>query len=472
MSLFDINASLYRQRQEAERNARLQGMARAWDMYEGRHTRPLLVTPGLADDNVLINLCRPIVDRGIAFLFGKGVTWQVDETGSTDTPVEKYLAKVYKANKRDLLLHKIAQNGFVTGHAFVKINPQLNGQLPRLINLDPASVEMRWSPDDIDDVTHYTIEYTSAGPDGNELQCRQVISRDGDLGSHWTIQNFERRPPRPWQQVGLDVVWSYPWPPIVHCQNLPSANSVWGDSDLEDAALNDALNRIASVTNKIIRLHGHPRTWGKGFSAKSLERWGVQDLWTIPDKDGSIQNLEMQSDLAANREFYKELRQALYNSARMPDVTAFEGTLGAMTNFGLRILFADLLEKTAVKQLLYGGLIEELNRRLAELGGFGPDVETTLSWPDPLPVDMGGKTNEITAKKASGLVSDETLTAELGYDYADEQERLDAEKQARAAANPAPPPPSDPTTGTGDPAAPDGQMLPDATDPSMKMPPQ
>lgn len=426
--MVNLTAHLAHQVAAEERDQRLAAIKRSWDYFEGRHPKALKVKPGQADDNIIVNLARPIVEKGISLLFGKPLTIQIDEDGSRDSKAEQYLKAVLKANKQALMLHKLGQNGAMAGLAFIKVNPQPAGQPPRLVVLDPATVEPHCSAEDVDDIDRYRIQYSAMDANGKDVTYRQDITRD-ESGQRWSITNYKADRMGVFVRQGEPIVWPYAWAPVLHCQNLPAANSIWGYGDLDDASLNDALNSIASYTRKIIRLHGHPKTIGKGFTAEQLKSFGPDDMWYLPSNDADVFNLEMQSDLAAAREFYQQLRAAIYATARIPDMASV-GNLGTLTNFGLRVLFADALEKTDTKRVTYGSLIEELCQHLCELGGFGPDIQVSITWPDPLPVDTTAKATEVINKQKTGLISDETLTAELGdYDYQDEQARL---KQQRA----------------------------------------
>jgi hypothetical protein len=405
-----------------EHQERIAVIARAWDYYEGRHPPPLAPRRGQPDDNVIVNLARPIVDKGVSLLVGKPVTFQVDETAAPDTAVERDLRAVWQANDQEVVLHDLALNGAIAGAAILKIAPQPAGP-PRLIVLDPAMVDVYSAPGDIASIWRYRILYDLDA----ETEARQDIER---REGGWVIRDYERRNQAAWRLIA-ETVWPYQHPPIAMCKNLPRPNSVWGYGDLDDMRLNDALNFVLSATRKILRLHAHPRTWGRGFTARQLESWGPGDLWTVPNPEASIQNLEMQSDLASSHQFALTLRQALFTQFRMPDLSQV-GNLGALTNFGLRVLFADALERTATKRMLYGGLIRQVNRALAELAGYGPAVETTIHWSDPLPVNELEQIQVAQAKRALGLLSDETIVAELGYDYQMEQQR----RQATLSASP------------------------------------
>jgi len=424
------NIKLWRDRQAGERAQCLLDIKTSWDYYEGRAPDPLLTKPGQINDNVKINLARPLVEKGISFLFGKEVTWQVDETAAADNDTEQFLKQIWDANDKQLLLHELGQNGALGGIAAIKVDPQPGGQFD-LINLDPTELQLFSSPHNINDIWRYRIEYVAEDADGNERHYRQDIVRLGDRGAHWELRDFEAVPGEPYDLVKT-TPWAYALPPIVYCKNLPRANCLWGYGDLEDAKLNDSLNLIASTVRKTLRLHAHPRTIHKGGSAPKQLDWGPDKMLQIGPED-DVFNLEMQSDLSAARQFFVDLRQALFATARTPDLSTLGERLGQITNFGLHVLFADLLEKNETKRVLYGGLITRLNRLLCLLAGKGDNVTCTLSWPDPLPEDELGKANETLAKQKTGLVSDETLTAELGYSFADEQKRLKLERAEKAA---------------------------------------
>src|SRR4030042_1572033 len=42
--------------------------------YDGYHKKPLKVKPGELDDNVLVNLCRSLIDDSVSWLFGNPET--------------------------------------------------------------------------------------------------------------------------------------------------------------------------------------------------------------------------------------------------------------------------------------------------------------------------------------------------------------------------------------------------------------
>jgi hypothetical protein len=108
-------------------------------------------------------------------------------------------------------------------------------------------------------------------------------------------------------------------------------------------------------------------------------------------------------------------------------LSTIKDRLGQLTNFGLRVLYKDALDRLAVKRALYGDALIETNRRLLELSGAGPDRQTALHWPDPLPENAVELRQAAKLDQELDIASKETIAATLGYDWAVEQERKAAE---------------------------------------------
>jgi hypothetical protein len=401
-----------------EEIARLRQFKTAWERYYGRFPKPLKVRSGQPDDNVIVNMARVIVDKGVSFLFGQDVTFEIDET--TTTPAEEWLAGCWDANRQATLLQKLALNGGICGHAFVKIVP--GAPYPRLVVLDPATVTPTWEPDDIEKVLRYRIQYPAVDPKtGKPIVIRQLIELDGAV---WRITDQVSRADSTQWVTTAENTWPYPWPPIVDCQNLPNPNEYWGLPDLgEDLLqLNEGINFVLSNLARIIRFHAHPKTWGRGFTAQQL-KIAVDETIVLPSPDAELHNLEMESDLASSIAFYERLREALHEVARVPEVaTGRMENVGQLSGVALSILYQPLVEKTETKRRTYGDLLVELNRRMLALGGFGADNITVLHWPELLPGDALQERQAALLDHQLGA-SKNTLLQQLGYDAEMEQQK-------------------------------------------------
>ncbi len=417
---------------------RKQQMAAAWKAYRGDLQDPLKVSANQPNDNVKTNRCAPIVDKGVSFLFGQ--TLKIECTD------QDYLDGLWGDDDDKMtLLGKLSTNGAVCGQCFLKlIPPQGAMRYPRLVVLDPQLVRMVTPPDDCDLILAFIIEYPCAG----DMQKRQIISRvdpdglagiagDYDIDDTWTITNYLRKGQSgSWYQVGAREVWPWPFAPIFTCQNITNPNEPWGIPDLtpDIIELNRVLNFIESNTSRILKFHAHPKTWGKGFRASQMTV-GVDDVFIIESMDGTLQNLEMHSDLKSSLSFIADLRASMDELSRIPGVATgrlvdFQG-LARISGIALMILYQPLIEKTIQKQRLYGRMVREISRAALVMAGIVSLEQyeaytIELHWQDLLPVDdLEAAQTAVTLRQLG--VSSATLIQQLGYNPDDEAEKSQAE---------------------------------------------
>jgi hypothetical protein len=123
------------------------------------------------------------------------------------------------------------------------------------------------------------------------------------------------------------------------------------------------------------------------------------------------------------------LRQILFDVTRNTDITSMKDRVGALTNFGLRILFFDALNKLDTKRNLYSWGLREINRRLQIFSNMEP-VDCDVVWEDPLPADETALYANTQAALGMGLISKATAASRLGFDYEDEQAKMEDEQVA------------------------------------------
>jgi hypothetical protein len=414
---------------EAHRNR--QALYKAyWKYYRGQHRKALKVRANQPDDNVTLNYSKRAVNKGVQFLFGKPVTFQIDAAAETRTPDEAYLDTVWGTDEeKQTLLQKIALNGAITGTAVVRLyppEPNVTDALPRIVNIDPAILDVLTNPDDIEDVWGYHLVWQS----GKDWKRHRIdVQADG----MWlTTEEVRASQDRDWRMVA-EIPWPYPFAPIVTAQNLPLPNEFWGMSDLEDADINDAINFTASNIARILKFHAHPKTIGTGFAANMLQSTAVDEFWAINVEGAKVANLEMQSDLASSHEFLSTLKTAHAKVTNVPDLDPAVVNVGALSGFALRILYGDLEEITNVKRNTYGGLLAEINKRTLAIGrgvAYG-SVVVKNDWKSPLPSNPLEEAQTLEIDVRNGL-SKETYLEKRGYDAKKETERKTAEQEAAA----------------------------------------
>ncbi len=400
------------------------------DYRRGKQARQLEVRNG-ADDNVTVNFIGLVVNRAVTMLFGKGV--EFDLPGEGDTPQSKYIKATWDANKQEILLHKIALLGAEDGTWYVKMVPDgivgRDGKTyTRLVPQDPKMVTIKTKPDDIEYVVMYTIRWTGI-KDGKETQFKQEIRRkeESDL---WEWQDFyQPKGVAKWEPVADPETWEYDFAPMIHCQNLPDPLSPYGEPDVTNDVINlqDKLNFNASNMSKIIRYYAHPKTIFSGVAKSEVADEPGKAIF-LPTPDAKGYNLEMVSDLTSSFNYLQFMRQALFSITQTVDITSFADKIGALTNFGLRVLYMDALARLQTKQELYGDALIEINRRLSVIGKVGTDGGEII-WPDVLPVDDAGQTAALEADQRMGIASKQTIATKRNYVWEDEKERIDADKK-------------------------------------------
>jgi hypothetical protein len=424
------------------------------DYREGEQAKQLKVKTGQADDNVRSNLVGKIVDQSVYLLLSNGV--EFDLPGDEETPEEVWLNACWSANHKESLLYKAAVNAADAGTGYIKIVPDgIEGKLgdkldyvfPRLIGLNPQHLHMDTNPEDHEQVIRYTIEYTTEGPDGKPRKRREITEYIGpgydengsvvSQGDYWEISNWKKDYyDTQWSLMGEPVRWDYSFPPIIHWQNLPAPNSVYGLPDvLNDVLeLQDRRNFTASNINKIIRYHAHPRTYTIGLSEPKKTSWGSDQLVQFSADaagKGEIDNLEMQSDLASSIEYYDLLGKQMLDATNTVDISNLKDKLGQLTNFSVRVLFQDALWKLDTKREIWGQMLRDLNHRLLVIGGQRNVDPGEVVWPSSvLPVNEQEIIDAQKQELEMGLVSKQTLSQERGRDYEQEQERIDEEKSS------------------------------------------
>jgi hypothetical protein len=403
----------------AEAVERRTTIERAWAYYEGKHTRPLKVRKGQPDDNVVINLVQKVVNQTVSLLMGTVPTISVANASGTEiNAVQESLDAIWEANMAAIFLHDLAVIGALAGHCDVKLVPDpVKGV--RFVLQDPAMVSTFWRPEDMSVVVCYRILWRQ----GQREQAQDIVSQE----KIWLIRDLQREKGSPWQIVNEEV-WAYPFPPLMDWKNLPTPRTYYGVSDLTDIALNDSLNFVASNTNRILKLHAHPKTMGIGVIEGGIKETAVDGFWAIPNPEAKISNLEMQSDLGSSMAFLQLLEASFYSEHRTVDLSMIKDRLGQLTNFGLRLLFHEALDKLITKRALYGEGLVELSRRALILTG-GPDVRPTIRWPDPLPENAMEEMQIVQQEMDAKLLSKQSATDELGLDWETEQGRLQKENQ-------------------------------------------
>jgi len=419
------------------------------DYYDGDHPDQLKVKGNGYDDNFAMNYVGLAISRGVSRLFNNGIEFELP-----DEAQKELLDQIWDANKQEQLLYQLGLNGAVYGTPFLKIQPdgivnRKTGLLcSRMIPLDPEITRVEVNPFDVDEPEKYIIEF-SIKQDGETKSYKEVTrqakeddfedpdnSADTWIVEHWimnkkTGDKWVIDPDNPPYQ------WSYDFPPIIHWKNLPSlkASHGWrGSTDAEWAlGVQNKLNFADSNINKTIRLNSAPPTIVTGVSAEPTMGTGPGSLSWFSNPETKAYNLQANADIAGSMSYADSLESGIFELMREVPPAVIKTLGSGLTNFVMRVLFSDAIDKTDTKRELYGDAILEINRRLLILAGNENVDPGIIVWGSALPENPAEKIAEDTFLLNMGLASKKTIASKYDVDYDAEKTQIDEETKQKNA---------------------------------------
>lgn len=419
-----------------ERAQRAKEIDKRWDWYWGKHPPSLKVEVGKANDNITINLCGRATDR---LLEANGVPSamlvETPDAGDDVTPAgasETAQARVDDAywGVVEPLLNEQFLETLVVGHSFMKLWVDADNQ-PQAAMLDARTVTVYWDGGVGNKRT--ALWYRIQWKEGKAAYRQDIVpawllaedpaQRVPDPSSGWVINEFKATNNN-WQLTGTDN-WFEEFSPIIEFKNRKLPHRYYGGSQLSDDViqLNASVNFLATNTNRIIRYHAHPRTIVAGADMAKVQATSVDGLFVVP-KDATVQNLEMQSDLSSSMAMLQQMKGEFFATMRVTDVSSIKDRIGQITNFGVRMLYSDMLEQIEEKRRDWGNVVGELTRRLVSLGGTVLADAPVAEWPDALPQNRLEVLQSAALELNLGVVSKETTATELGRNFTTESDRI------------------------------------------------
>jgi hypothetical protein len=154
----------------------------------------------------------------------------------------------------------------------------------------------------------------------------------------------------------------------------------------------------------------------------------VGRLLVIPDVDAKIGMLESNSDLVSSRAFANDLHKSIFDISREVDPSSVENRIGTLTNFGVRVLYTDAINKNDTKRQLYGDALLELNRRLLVLANWTGEASRpgSITWGEALPINILEEMQADEAALRMGIVDKETVAMRYFTRYGVEWETIEA----------------------------------------------
>ena len=421
---------------------RLNRYSACWAWYLGHHWS---YRREQGEQNITMNYVRTMSDYITNFCFSKGVQWKVPAQNGAIIP--KLLHKVWEQdNSKHNILWEMGQLAGVTGDCFVKVAFEepfvdpigiMNEGRIRIIPLNPAHCFPEYHPHDRDRLLGFKLKYRCWGtsPEGT----RQVYTFT-EISTDESIEQY----------INDELVDQYPNPigrvPIVHIPNMTISSSPWGQSDIWDIIpLNRELNEKMTEVSDIINYHAAPVTIITGAKASQLER-GPKKVWAGLPKEAQVFNLEASGNMAGALEYITFLKRAMHEITGVPETAL--GQFQPVSNtsgVALTIQYQPLMNRYNLKKTHFTKGLEKVNELVIRTAAiFQPELlvydpsqsenpepdnllqldpadpliyKTQIHWPEPLPVDVLIKLNEVQAKMAMGLESKEGAMRTLGEEF-------------------------------------------------------
>ncbi|AQT67118.1 Phage portal protein, SPP1 Gp6-like [Anaerohalosphaera lusitana] len=214
--------------------------------------------------------------------------------------------------------------------------------------------------------------------------------------------------------------------PVVHVQNLAQPYYYEGISDVEQlTGLQDELNTRLSDRASRITFQAFKMYLAKGIEAVGDKPVSPGQMWCTDNLDASIEAFGGDGHTPSEDLHISEIREAMDKVSGVTPAVAgvLKNKLGNLTSgVALKMTFMGMLAKTERKQFTYGEGLKEIARKvLGTLDILGvyktsrEEREFEITFPEPLPVDVGEKINEAKAKLELG-VPREQVFRELGYE--------------------------------------------------------
>ena len=425
---------------------RLNRYSAAWAWYLGHHWA---YRREFGESQFYLNYVRTMSDYITNFCFGKGVQFRTPEQNNAIIP--HLLNKVWEQhNTKEHTLWEMGQLASVTGDCFVKVayeEPYVDpigipiaGKI-RILPLNPAHCFPEYHPHDRSRLLRFKLKYRFWGTASEGT--RQVYTFTEIL----TDETVE-------QYINDELVDTYPNAighiPVVHIPNTTISSSPWGQSDIWDIIpLNRELNEKMAEVSDIINYHAAPVTIITGAKASQLER-GPKKVWAGLPKDSNVFNLESRGEMAGALEYVQHIKRTMHEVTGVPE-TALGQTqpISNTSGVALAIQYQPMMNRYTMKKVHFTRGLQKVNELVIRTAAiFEPQLlmydpavaevpekdnaieldptdpltyQTTVHWPDPLPVDGLISLNEIQAKLALGLESKRGALEILGEEFPNEK---------------------------------------------------
>jgi hypothetical protein len=430
-----------------------------WAMYLGHHWA---YRREIGESQMVFNYYRAFTDYIINFTFGRAATFR--SPYATEAIVPDILKRVWEDdNDKHGVLWEMGQQGGVSGDCFVKVAYE-EGFVDSIGRPHPGKVRVlplnssfcfpEFHPHDRSRLIRFKLKYRFWGTSlegTRQVYTYTEILTDDRIEEYINDELIDSRP----NPIGMV--------PVIHIPNVRVSGSPWGLSDCHDIiVLNRTYNETATDIADIVNYHAAPVTVITGAKASSLEK-GPKKVWGGLPKDAQVFNLEGGGQgMQGAMEYLKQIKTAMHEMVGVPETAL--GQVQPISNtsgVALAIQYQPLMNRYNQKVVQYSEGLKRINElilltlaikepemfkyneffngpikadQLPEIDTNDPlTYQTTVHFPQPLPLDKLILLNEIQTKMQMNLESREGALRTLGEEFPDEKlEEIRAELIADA----------------------------------------
>ena len=418
-----------------------------WAMYLGHHWA---YRREIGEAQMVFNYYRAFTDYIVNFSFGRGASFRSPH--ATEAIIPDILKRVWETdNDKHGVMWEMGQQGGVSGDCFVKVayeeafTDTVGRTHPgrvRVLPLNSSFCFPEFHPHDRSRLIRFKLKYRFWG---TSLEGTRQVYTYTEILTDDRIEEY----------INDELIDSRPNPlgtvPVIHIPNVRVSGSPWGLSDGHDIiVLNRSYNEIATDISDIVNYHAAPVTVITGAKASSLEK-GPKKVWGGLPKDAQVFNLEGGGQgLVGAMEYLKIIKTSMHEMIGVPETAL--GQVQQISNtsgVALAIQYQPLMNRYNQQIVQYSEGLKRINELVLltlavkepELFIYNPDFngpiksdqlqvcdpndpltyETSVHFPQPLPLDKLILLNEIQTKMSMNLESREGALRTLGEEFPDEK---------------------------------------------------
>lgn len=341
----------------------------------------------------LIDLHEDVISTDLNFILGGFQTINAD----SENAVER-LQEILDDNDWDTLKRTFITQGLILGTSALKVGKDEKGDVRiGLVSLMADKLDPKI-------INGEVVQWELSSGGIKEVFSSEFYERDG-----------QRTPNK----------YGVPW--IFVVANRPNIEGEWqGDSEWE--AMLPLINEINSIQSRIARIediYAKPKILVTGSDKASFSK--DDNVWFIRDPQGSIGILEYHGDIMNTMQMRSDrLIDTLKN--KCPELILND--LGQVSGYSLRLKLQRLEKKINQLKDRYFRAIEQMFSLVYAMDSESSEqIEFSYVSEMAIPSDTQTLLTELMTLNSLGIVSRQTMAEELGYNYEDEQKKVEKEER-------------------------------------------